>query len=279
MNVEQIALKDIPTEVMEGIMLDIKPYITPIILVSENNGKISAECIGTGTFVESNGKYGILTAHHVVHNSRFNSCSSIGLCIKDYANPYSIKREAIQIIDVGVPITESKGPDLSVMLLDNIFASQIKVSMSFWNLNHHSQSMESLKDFTIKGACSLFGFPEELIETTIEKSKNKETLTPIGLSGLIGIDKYWRDSEFDFVIVSVSYDEQSNSPKSFGGVSGAGLWHFDLIRDVEFEMKHTRPLLIGLAFYQSPRENDLRYLTCHGIESIYKNVVNALDSL
>lgn len=65
-------------------------------------------------------------------------------------------------------------------------------------------------------------------------------------------------------------------PKSFGGVSGGGVWQVIMQDQPEGGVKILEIMLSGLAFYESARKNDKRIIRCHGKKSIYERIYDLL---
>jgi hypothetical protein len=85
--------------------------------------------------------------------------------------------------------------------------------------------------------------------------------------------------EHDYFAVPVSYGGRSVAPKSFGGMSGGGLWQVLLTRDENGNLRHKPPLLSGVVFYQEcDREGSLA-VKCHGRVSVYQVVYDALNRI
>ena len=73
---------------------------------------------GSGTLVQCGDKYGILTAHHVVHKGkhpfdfRYGSNDVIGLIISDAPHEFVLPLKFLVCHDIGIPVSDEQGPDL-----------------------------------------------------------------------------------------------------------------------------------------------------------------------
>jgi hypothetical protein len=102
--------------------------------------------------------------------------------------------------------------------------------------------------------------------------------------GGLGDGKVTREFEcggFDCLIFKALYNELYEGPERFGGFSGGGLWQL-LGREVDGKLQITQRLLAGVAFYESELkkegENVTREITCHGRRSVYKALVDHVQS-
>ena len=85
--------------------------------------------------------------------------------------------------------------------------------------------------------------------------------------------------DYDLIMVKISYDNSDRTviPDSFGGVSGGGLWKFELYKvDGRFEVRNN--MFLGVAFYQTGLNDNIRHIRCYGWNSIYKTVYNNVIS-
>lgn len=79
----------------------------------------------------------------------------------------------------------------------------------------------------------------------------------------------WRD-DFDYIRLTVPAGD-SSFPCHYEGLSGGGFWSIPLEVDATGDLNtigHRPPLLTGVQFAQSGRENSERVLTGHGFNSI-----------
>jgi hypothetical protein len=95
--------------------------------------------------------------------------------------------------------------------------------------------------------------------------------------GFGGISNYSVSNEFDYFDFDVFYNERTQSPHSFGGVSGGGLWQVLIAQDENGQVLLKETILSGVAFYQSPLVDKKRIIKCHGRQSIYKQAYNVIQ--
>ena len=67
-------------------------------------------------------------------------------------------------------------------------------------------------------------------------------------------------------------------PNTFGGVSGGGLWKFELY-NVNGKHEVRGKILAGVAIEETAKMDNSRYIRCHGWNSIYKTVYNRVVRL
>lgn len=75
------------------------------------------------------------------------------------------------------------------------------------------------------------------------------------------------------------YEEKSELPISFGGISGGGVWQVPLLKTKEGEIQAKEPIFSGVAFYQTAIVDKKRTIRCHGRRSVYESVYKALRNV
>ena len=70
---------------------------------------------------------------------------------------------------------------------------------------------------------------------------------------------------FDYVDISLDTKGEPELPRSYGGLSGSGLW----------QLQDGSVSLEGVAFYQSQEETK-QYVRCHARKSIYLHVLGGI---
>jgi hypothetical protein len=66
-------------------------------------------------------------------------------------------------------------------------------------------------------------------------------------------------------------------PSKFGGVSGGGLWSFELY-NVDGRHEIRKKTLSGICFWETAMNDNIRYIKCYGWKSIYKTAYKAVVS-
>ncbi len=272
MDSEKFILKDLSKDITNEIVKELSPYVTPIITLNMLENEIDFNLLGSGTFVKVKDKYGVLTAQHVINSKKFKNCDEVGFSIREDRHKFSIKKKYLEVIEIGYPLSDKDGPDLALIILNEPDVSTVKATKSFWNMDKYIESNIDIKI----GAFCLFGCPNEMV--TIEESLQRfeDSKSFGGLAGIAPVDKEWEREGFSFYNYVVSYDELSDTPDSFEGVSGAGLWHIKLFRNKEGLIKYDKPILAGVAFFQSSIDGNLRSIICNGKKSLYEKLYEYL---
>jgi hypothetical protein len=79
--------------------------------------------------------------------------------------------------------------------------------------------------------------------------------------------------EFDYIDLRSRRSLEPRTPRSFGGMSGAGLWRFSIARLSISEIKPFDFQLAGVAFYQlADSEDGIATVRFHGPRSIYEGL-------
>jgi hypothetical protein len=77
--------------------------------------------------------------------------------------------------------------------------------------------------------------------------------------------------------VGVDYSADDDLPKSFGGLSGGGLWHLAVREHQETgKLVHDSPMFAGVVFYQEQISETRKILRCHLTNSVYKRVIDTI---
>jgi hypothetical protein len=138
-----VPFEDIPQTVLDDVQRGIHHYFAPLLLLSPEHPKKPVALGGSGTFVELDGKYYILTADHVWNNA--SKWPQLGLVLEaEGGGPLGIPidRMAPPRRLAGHKYTEW-GPDLALVELPAHLVSSIKARKSFLNLAKRRARFES----------------------------------------------------------------------------------------------------------------------------------------
>jgi hypothetical protein len=233
--------------------------------------------VGSGTFVNTNGVDGILTAHHVAKEI-IKPKGVFHLVITSHAHKLPVSSELFEHVVVGDStghLAPHLGPDLSFLRIQDVrLVGRIKAHKSFLHLDR--------KDFSFfrrhpKRRMTWFvaGTPYEFAKCLGPHGIPSEPLTK--LSNFVG-DAFYRSlserNGFDYIKISVPAGEH-DFPDKYGGVSGGGIWMVPLSIEDGGDLQTLRyeaPFLAGVVFCQSPLRQQERVITGHGPESIYGKV-------
>lgn len=254
---------------IEEIGQRIEWYSTPLMCInSQVVNPMTDVFIGCGTFVQIDGQFGILTAHHVA--ARLTSPCQLGLILKpELAHRFTIDSNHFTICEVAIPDRVVERPDLAFIGLYHPDVGTIKAYKQFVNLSVERERVLPKPLGLKEGAWFLWGAAG--YRNTIEPQEG--ALKPIiGLHGLCGLGlavNETLDSEHDYIEIQVNYGEGYEPPKTFRGYSGGGLWQIQ-IEGIDTDSPTPIDWIYsGVIFYQSEVSNQKRVLSCHGRRSVY----------
>ena len=278
MSKKEINFKDIPETFDIKITEKLVDYSVALGRIRNNDAK-TFQPLGSGTLVHKGGQYGILTAHHCLHQispefelGRLNSDKLI--CVLKGGNPVVIENYEISEMQLAYPEDKSygeSGPDLTfINIPDGPRLSTFKAISSFWSLDTEPDKIK--KKFCDAGNMLVnLGFPEAdyIIEST-EKSVSQK-IKLMSYINVLANDDVKYINEWDYIDSNCNYVCAKEAPRSFRGLSGGGIWAIKLKFDKDIEEFGIRDFaLVGTTFYQTAIENEMRSLRGHFIGSIYK---------
>ncbi len=158
------------------------------------------------------------------------------------------------------------GPDLAFVRIPDPspFLSGLKQKKSFWDLSRKGVAERPVV-LTEKTPIALYGAVAEKTRIT------GDTITLEAFLFYGASPRTFEQGGYDYVDMRSKRSLQPEIPESFGGVSGGGLWHFDVARYPNGEFEAARFHLSGVAFYQlSESEPDIVTIRHHGPRSIYE---------
>jgi hypothetical protein len=225
---------------------------------------------GSGTFVNVGGFAGILTAYHVAeHLGRF---ADFSLVVADYPHRLDATATTVQHVAIGSPPPQSApeaGPDLSFLVIRNpTLVEAIQSEKLFYNMDFaHSDPLLAPTTPKIWGIAGTFSDSFRRLAEDYRGEPLSKLQNFVGT----GVFRYetWKD-DFDYIRLNVPAGE-SKFPCHYEGLSGGGIWLIPMEVDANGDVStigHRQPLLTGVQFAQSGRENGERVLTGHGFNSI-----------
>jgi len=225
--------------------------------------------MGCGTFVRIEDRYGILTAHHVV--KELIPPFRLGLILRlEEAQSFMIDSDHLTICELAVSDEEEVGHDLAFIELYGPDVGTVKANKQFVNLSLERETVLPNPLGLNQGAWFIWG--AAAYRNTIEPPERG--LEPIiGLHGLCGPGlavNETHDSEHDYVDIQVNYGEGYETPRTFRGYSGGGLWQIRIEGINTDSPTPTEWIYSGVIINQSDVVDDKRMLTCHGRRSVYE---------
>ncbi len=277
---DALPLSAIPQEVVEEAGKAITDYAIGFVALGESESGEKGELGGSGTLVQIDGARGILTAYHVVDHLRARQ--EIGLILPTRSEPtlhrMMLKSETVCWLPIAYGDRSSEGPDLGFLLLPQVDAGALSARKSFYNLSLHREDMLSNPPARDDGIWILCGFAGEL---TTERPGERGYAKVMAFEGACyagWVEREYCRGDFDYLEFEARYGGIDEPPRSFGGLSGAGLWQASLNRTPEGALTAGRPVLCGVAFHQSPLADRRRVIMCHGRRSVYIQAVESIRS-
>lgn len=219
----ETSLSKIPEYLIREIAGVIHSYSTPLIRIIRKGGKKEdGVLIGSGTFINIQGVYGILTAHHVAHQLEFGSFLGIILIPDEHRNVTNF--QYLKTVDIAKGLNDADGPDLSFIMLPSIKVSEVKPYKHFIDLAVDREIMLDKPPAIHGGIWFLCG---TIGEKTKEERSSRGFGPVLALEGMcaaVGVDRIYREDGFDYIEADVEYDKGLDIPSTFGGMSGGGLW-------------------------------------------------------
>lgn len=272
MAVERRSVSEIPQHIHDRVADEILRYSVGLTKINKTVAGEEVNLIGSGTLVTVCGRLGILTADHVIEVLKGSDLLGV-MC--DINGP--LKRHVIPVGFLGLKRiargeVESDGPDLAFIELPEEGIAYIKSSKVFYNLDKRMEEFSA--GFLPVEVGAWFGFG--VIGETERDLTPEGSFTSVrgyeAMCGMGGTPKEVTRAEFDYIEISVDWSgREADIPRSFGGMSGGGVWQVP-IDYVSNEYKSRAPILAGVVFYQSPVERGRRRLICHGRLSVYNRV-------
>ena len=275
--IQRIPTNQLPDELIEEIIAEIKPYVVSLVGVNDFPPNEDLQLRGSGTLVKIEDKYGILTAQHVIPPLR--KCKKLGLNLGSFIHSQPrLDTNLLEIVEVGTQTNDSFGPDLAVIMLPEYIAGMIKPKNPFWNISYNAKDVLSQNIDPEIGLCFVCGVIGEWTKISGPTGSFSKILNCQCLCGYVGIEKYWNHGVFDYLKLSVNYENRFDLPGSFGGVSGGGIWRVILHRSKEGAISYSDLLFLGVAIQQTPTENNLRSIVGHDWRSIYEVLPQLMKS-
>ena len=159
------------------------------------------------------------------------------------------------------------GPDLALIRLPDLVARDIRQVKAFYNVDRRKPSSGERPEYE-SGLWAVLGAPAEQSEFGA-----KEAILKISLFASVVASAQIRDG-FDYVDLSYFHDERPDLPRSYGGISGSGLWRLPISRAENGAVTWDGVVqLEGVAFYQKPVSPVEGVIRCHGRASVHDRLL------
>ncbi|HEY1423640.1 MAG TPA: hypothetical protein VGF20_09320 [Candidatus Acidoferrum sp.] len=247
-------LRDANSGLRDRIIRNLGSFTVAMLAVS---GEDRLELAGTGSLMAIGGAHYILTARHV-WEERLRDAEHLGITIR----PNLVHRYGIPIRDVmaiGLPkpgIWNEWGPDLVLLRIPGEHVGTIQAfHCSFWNPSRLIENGDVLEVLVLMG-------------TPIERGTIIDSHANLEITGMyLGPEAAQLKGDFDYLDYEMDLGFPG-VPRTFGGVSGGGVWRVWLFwspenREIDWKMSFH-----GVAFWQHDIVNEHRSIRCHGPKSV-----------
>lgn len=241
------------------VMTTVSHYATELVALTDRR---ALPC-GSGTFVLVDGAPYILTAGHV-WNEGLAGATHVGISVGSDGRAREVAKEALSPAFVSQGASAAFGPDLAFLGLSPHDYQTIKPIKSFWNLSLHRKAAMRQAPPPRAGMIVLVG-------CAAEKSRVEGRVIHLDRCAYFrgGIDRTRRRGHFDYLELRADL-QRPKIPRTFGGVSGGGLWRAIPASDSKGRLSWDGNLAFeGVAFYQTPVRGHYRRIRCHGRRSVY----------
>jgi hypothetical protein len=253
-------------------------YAVGLVKLEANTMPQDALLAESGTLVEIDRTYAILTADHVIES--LPKTGELGLILPTLPpaqlHRLTIPMKLIEKFCVARGANESDGPDLALLILRQSHLGIIKAIKSFYNLPKRcNRVLENPPPINV-GFWVLSGMAHEATVDVPPEGGFGRVKVFRGYYGEGVVEAEYLANGYDFLEFKAKYNETYEGPGSFQGFSGGGLWHLLISKSEDGKLLVTDEILSGVAFYQSPIEKHMRTIKCNGRLSIYKNVIDLI---
>ena len=262
-------MKDIPQAVLDEVILSLKHYLVALYFLVPEKPHPRLRIIGSGTLVELEGVYYILTAAHVWHEVR--GADQIGLALTDHQSAFMIPRESITAKELWGGILSEWGPDMALLRLPPPVIPTISAHKSFLNLALQKESLPAYPPTIENGLWAVTGMVGEFTEVHNHLETHTLESHIHGEAFFSAVQQRHEHNGYDYFDLGANL-QLPGVPSSFGGVSGGGLWNVKLsmsksTNEISWD---GRRYFRGVAYWQSNVSTDRRIIRCHGPNGIYE---------
>jgi hypothetical protein len=270
---EEMLVDDIPHAVKEEIFFALMNYTVGFLLLRDTAHGRDATLVGSGTLVSIGYTRAILTAHHVI--KILPRSSRLGIFIGASIEPESIDVGGLTYLEIDRGIDDSVGPDLGAVVLAPPVAGTIAAKKLFYNLASRREQQLQNPPQCREGIWFMHGFAAENTRVKAHPETGYRTTFLYNYGGIGRPQTFENIGRHDYMTVPLDPSSPPPTPKSFGGMSGCGLWQVRLERNMEGKIEHKTPLLSGVVFYQHAANASA--IRSHGRRSVYGVAYDAIN--
>lgn len=267
---EFLRVGDIPVDFRAALMREFVPYSVGMGWVSSKTKQLFTP-FGSGTLVRKDGAVGVLTAQHCVKQMQRESAAHdrVVFLLRDsravYLPPDSLIERRLTC-----PLTEEYGPDLGFIEIAPCDQLQTILAIaSVWSLDRDIDTL--LREFAGEGSLlASLGFPEEKCRTTSLPDGFRRVAYHLTSAHVIERGNITERDGWDYIQSKCFYCDENDLPQSFGGTSGGGIWSMQVLKsEATGKLSIGKSALVGVSFYQTKLDDNVRYIRGHFIKSIY----------
>ncbi len=221
---------------------------------------------GTGTFAKIGRQYGILTAAHVLEPLDLEA--TVGLVRfsklqREYNRRLDLSKTDREIL---WSKKEGQAPDIAFLMIADVDGWALEAEGAvFYNLDRPHEFRAGTGENRLARCHLLAGEVGEWVEDIAGKDGDSAKIEVGGLCGAVKNLRVLKEGETELVEVEIDHDAGLRSLKSYGGMSGGGLWELQVEVDRALKPVEIQKRLIGVAFRQS---EDRQRITSNGAASI-----------
>jgi hypothetical protein len=239
-----------------------RAYSITMLMNDEKDSKV-VPC--SGTLAQINGYKGIITARHVWDEARKHEFLLTLVGRGNYAFDTRFLTASTPKVAAVLREFDVAVPDIAFIRLSEKHSSDLEASgKAFFNIDKRINAKSYLID-TNQGYWTIFGNPNEWLDIG-EKS----------VSSFIygtGISKQFEEGGWDYFVMRLDIDANSDIPRDFSGMSGGGIWWTRWCCDERLERfvvenRFEDIIVAGVSFFQTNIHE--RRLIGHGPKSIYE---------
>lgn len=256
---------EVPQVVLEEIFEKVWTYTAPFFVVDAERPVYS----GTATCVAAKGKDYLLTAAHVWRRVRGDRFALALDADRPLIPIYSDLVEATLFEPAG-PV--ELGPDLALIRLPDVDSAKIRRVKAFYNLDRRRPEPGEHARYD-EGLWGIIGAPAEMASF----GETEALFKPRLFFSIVLLAE--RRGDFDYVELGFDHEGRSDLPRSYGGLSGSGLWQASIARSDSGAVSWTGEVrLEGVAYFQKFTSANQGMVHCHGRASIYQQaLMRAVD--
>jgi hypothetical protein len=232
---------------------------------------------GSATLVDLDGRLCLISADHAIENIARRD--RVGLLIdwRGGLRRCVFEGDALHFVRLPRGPTEDAGPDLGAILLppsgENI--ATLRAHKGFYNLGKRIERFDG--NYLPLGdgvwiPCGVLG------EGSVSLPPTETFATVTGHLAMMGISSAPIESVrdgFDYLDLEARMGD-ADVPRTFGGVSGGGLWQVQIARHREGGLEVHDVVFSGVLFYQSAVVDGRRRLRSHGRASVHERLATAI---